>query len=106
MFSTKILLLLLLLSLLILSNHMTYATNAQRKKRRRQYTVSKRYCQKSDCANVLDDDPNCIYKCISNDCYQEIYANEPLEPGEIDFQRDKLFQNCYRTERIQNMKKN
>lgn len=40
---------------------------------------------------------NCALKCISKRCYDEIYAFDPLEEGEID-QRLNSFKGCYLTE--------
>lgn len=40
---------------------------------------------------------NCAHKCISKRCYEEIYAFDPLEDGEID-QRLNSFKGCYLTE--------
>ena len=30
---------------------------------------------------------NCIHQCISPQCYQNIYAKNPLEDGEYDYNR-------------------
>jgi hypothetical protein len=37
---------------------------------------------------------NCILKCLSKKCYEEIYLADPLEEGEID-QRLNSFKGCY-----------
>jgi len=53
-------------------------------------------CQaKEECVSFNSDidRENCIYKCISNKCYQQIYAFNPLEEGEID-QRITSFKGC------------
>jgi hypothetical protein len=40
---------------------------------------------------------NCLLKCISRNCYSEIYEFDPLEDGEID-QRLSSFKGCYSAE--------
>ena len=40
---------------------------------------------------------NCLLKCVSKNCYAEIYSFDPLEDGEID-QRLTSFKGCYSTE--------
>jgi hypothetical protein len=37
---------------------------------------------------------NCVRRCISNLCYQNIYENDPLERGEIDV-RAIQFKSCW-----------
>lgn len=50
---------------------------------------------KTECFNVdAIDKQNCILKCISRKCYDEIYASNPLEEGEID-QRYTSFKGCF-----------
>jgi hypothetical protein len=39
---------------------------------------------------------NCIIKCVSKICYDEIYEFDPLEEGEVD-QRALSFKGCYAT---------
>lgn len=41
---------------------------------------------------------NCIYNCASAKCYKEVYGDVPLEDGEIDFHRYRLFTLCSRQE--------
>jgi len=45
-----------------------------------------------------DDDPNCLLRCMSANCFQEIYGANELEPGEIDADRRKQFASCLRAE--------
>eukprot|EP00045_Choanoeca_perplexa_P001589 m.20767 g.20767 ORF g.20767 m.20767 type:complete len:130 (-) comp11051_c0_seq1:230-619(-) len=35
----------------------------------------------------------CSRKCVSSDCYHELYAPDPLEPGEVDV-RSNSFKGC------------
>lgn len=39
---------------------------------------------------------NCIYKCSSPVCYESVYGKEPIEDGEIDHHRYRLFSLCVR----------
>ena len=55
----------------------------------------KRECENGDCAGVHEDDrPNCVLRCQSEMCYNEVYMPEELEPGEIDMKRQRTFQTC------------
>lgn len=47
---------------------------------------------------------NCVHECISTTCFREIYAI-PLEPGEIDFDKAKMFQACAENEAMITRKK-
>lgn len=40
---------------------------------------------------------NCVLKCISKRCFEEIYLFDPLEDGELD-QRLNSFKGCYSEE--------
>ncbi len=49
----------------------------------------------------LDDDTrreNCMLRCVSPACYDQVYAADPLEEGELDTTRGRLFRNCVRSE--------
>ena len=55
----------------------------------------KRECEQGDCKEVHEDDRgNCVLKCQSAACYEEIYMPEELEPGEIDLKRQRLYNAC------------
>lgn len=41
---------------------------------------------------------NCIYECVSPKCYSQIYSSDPIEDGEIDYHRYRLFALCVRQE--------
>jgi hypothetical protein len=56
--------------------------------------LRKRECEQ-DCKDVNEDDRgNCVLRCQSEACYEEIYAPEELEPGEIDLKRQRLYNAC------------
>eukprot|EP00602_Paraphysomonas_sp_CaronLab_P008039 CAMPEP_0185036160 /NCGR_PEP_ID=MMETSP1103-20130426/28715_1 /TAXON_ID=36769 /ORGANISM="Paraphysomonas bandaiensis, Strain Caron Lab Isolate" /LENGTH=108 /DNA_ID=CAMNT_0027573583 /DNA_START=18 /DNA_END=344 /DNA_ORIENTATION=+ len=63
-------------------------------------------CEKFECSyTVLDEAMNCINNCTSPMCYQEVYGSSPLEDGEVDDKRNRLFTACLRKE-SKNMKRN
>ena len=37
-----------------------------------------------------------IVQCLSPECYEAVYAKEPLEDGEIDKKREQEFTKCLR----------
>lgn len=58
----------------------------------------KRECEEQ-CAAVHEDDRlNCVLRCQSEACYEQVYASNELEPGEIDLGRQRQFQSCVNTE--------
>ncbi|QDZ20670.1 hypothetical protein HOP50_04g31920 [Chloropicon primus] len=40
---------------------------------------------------------NCVLLCVSPECYEKIYGSDPLEEGELDTTRGRLFRTCVRT---------
>ncbi|KAJ1451247.1 hypothetical protein M885DRAFT_530139 [Pelagophyceae sp. CCMP2097] len=42
----------------------------------------------------LVDGSNCVHECVSGPCYAAVYAQEPLEDGEVDSKRSRAFTNC------------
>ena len=73
--------------------HYSYSRSGQNENR---FKAQSNKCEfKTDCADLSSaDKKNCIYSCISKKCYDEIYASDPLEEGEID-QRFNSFKGCY-----------
>lgn len=53
-------------------------------------------CQNdSECALMIPEESlNCVNQCVSPTCYVQIYHEEPLEAGEIDFPRAQAFDAC------------
>lgn len=50
------------------------------------------------CLNVdFEEKQNCILQCISEKCYGEIYAWNPLEEGELDL-RQNSYKGCLKVE--------
>ena len=75
----------------------------------RQYKQKKAECEQTVCHITqynVDEIQNCINKCISESCFQSIYAAEPLEDGEIDMARLKQFTLCARRDlKVDRLKK-
>lgn len=63
-------------------------------KARRKECTAERECA----ALHPDENDNCVNKCTSKACFAEVYASEPLEPGEIDMPRWRSFERCVRQE--------
>ena len=56
-------------------------------------------CEKNECSSYhIDEGMNCVNKCTSELCYNQVYSEEPLEDGEIDMVRSKKFTDCVRKE--------
>lgn len=76
---------------------------SQSQKNRRWDRVWK--ARRKECASIgecaalhPDENDNCVNKCTSTACFDEVYASEPLEPGEIDMPRWRSFERCVRQE--------
>ena len=65
----------------------------------RMAATRKKECEQVTCADADPDDgelprENCIQQCLSAECYQQVYAGNELEPGEIDTKRSREFTQC------------
>ena len=70
---------------------------AKNQNRDRAFRARRRECETQTCSGMQPGtNMNCVNKCISESCFDEIYAEEPLEDGEVDSKRSRLFQNCAR----------
>ncbi|GMH32294.1 hypothetical protein BSKO_00128 [Bryopsis sp. KO-2023] len=103
---------LFILALLVV--HPAYAKTTKKKRERRkakrldkQLKQKKISCASSvqvsqasdlDCEGPHLDIENCVLRCVSEHCYQKIYAHEPLEDGEVDLSREAAFKLCGREE--------
>ena len=58
------------------------------------FRTKKSECLRTTCKDWNKDDDNCAYKCISDQCYEQIYSSNPLELGEIDKAREDRFVTC------------
>ena len=59
----------------------------------------KKECEQTTCATADADDAvmprdNCVLQCQSAECYQQVYADNELEPGEIDTKRSREYNQC------------
>ena len=51
------------------------------------------------CAPLIPEESmNCIHRCVSVRCFNEVYGKEQLEPGEIDLPRAEAFEDCVAAE--------
>jgi hypothetical protein len=56
-------------------------------------------CEKDICSGFIPEESmNCVFLCVSPACYENIYAIDPLEDGEIDIPRAKEFEQCVKDE--------
>lgn len=64
---------------------------------------------KQKCASLesckLDNTENCVNRCLSEACYTAVYAADPLQPGEIDKKRARLFSDCQKSEERESRKR-
>jgi hypothetical protein len=68
--------------------------------RDRAYRSKKRECEASGPCAGRDAAvaANCVNACISPACFEAVYAEEPLEDGEVDAKRSRSFLGCVRKE--------
>jgi hypothetical protein len=52
-----------------------------------------------------EEGQNCINRCVSEECFDEIYALDPLEDGEVDLERGRVFTACVRRKYREGRKK-
>eukprot|EP00928_Gymnodinium_smaydae_P094740 TRINITY_DN8003_c0_g1_i1.p1 TRINITY_DN8003_c0_g1~~TRINITY_DN8003_c0_g1_i1.p1 ORF type:complete len:148 (+),score=32.08 TRINITY_DN8003_c0_g1_i1:215-658(+) len=56
-------------------------------------------CAKTACKHIhTDENDDCLAKCVSEKCHAEIYASDPLEPGEINKEKGTMFNKCVKEE--------
>mmetsp|Transcript_28405 Transcript_28405/g.49998 ORF Transcript_28405/g.49998 Transcript_28405/m.49998 type:complete len:128 (-) Transcript_28405:252-635(-) len=94
-----------LLWALVLTALLGVTKGAGRKKVSRMISQRKTNCAMGKCLGLQEADPNCELKCISEDCFQEIYGSNELEPGEIDSKRNQQFMRCAKRELNERLKK-
>jgi len=65
----------------------------------RSVQAKRRDCERGSCQTGPEDDRgNCVLRCQSALCFQKIYGEEELEPGEIDPRRSRTFTACLNAE--------
>ncbi|CAE8618839.1 unnamed protein product [Polarella glacialis] len=63
-------------------------------------------CARNDCKGFHNDEnEDCISQCVSQVCYDEVYASEPLELGEVDRAKGIRFNTCVRRQQEDEAKK-
>lgn len=97
--AVKILLVLIILFLLpkLVTGHRNSRTRTKRMDTELRST--RVLCEKDICSGFIPEESmNCVFLCVSPACYENIYANTPLEDGEIDIPRAKEFEKCVKDE--------
>lgn len=70
-------------------------------RRDRAWKAKKAECEDKQCGHlIIEESYNCVNQCTSSFCYDEIYANDPLEDGELDYDREREFITCLRKEQM------
>lgn len=65
----------------------------------RVWKMKKTSCEEDQCSHFIKEEAyNCVNNCTSPSCYEEVYSANPLEDGEIDSERNRLFVSCLRKE--------
>eukprot|EP00161_Ancyromonas_sigmoides_P006736 TRINITY_DN177_c2_g1_i1.p1 TRINITY_DN177_c2_g1~~TRINITY_DN177_c2_g1_i1.p1 ORF type:complete len:121 (-),score=28.64 TRINITY_DN177_c2_g1_i1:82-390(-) len=60
------------------------------------FRSAERHCLDGNCSFLGPEHAvPCVRQCVSGECYNEVYGTDPLEPGEIDTERGRLFKNCF-----------
>jgi len=58
--------------------------------------------KKQECSRLevckFDETDNCLNRCISERCFELVYGDDPPEPGQVDKQKFKSFNDCLRNE--------
>jgi len=95
--AVKILLVLLILFLL---PKLVDGRNSRRKRTEQDVRNSRKLCEKEACRHLVPEESlNCVFECMSSSCYEQIYASNPLEDGEIDVSRARDFNSCVKDEK-------
>mmetsp|Transcript_52769 Transcript_52769/g.107657 ORF Transcript_52769/g.107657 Transcript_52769/m.107657 type:complete len:126 (-) Transcript_52769:145-522(-) len=54
-------------------------------------------CERDVCTGLQNEVKlTCTYRCISPECYEEVYSKDEIEEGEVDTERGRLFSACFR----------
>jgi hypothetical protein len=51
-------------------------------------------CKSNHCVKRQSDE-NCIFKCVSEICYEEVLENHLFELGEINYDLKSRFERCF-----------
>jgi Domain of unknown function (DUF4787) len=101
-FVVKILLILVILLWLLPLVESATSNQKMKKQRRRAEVVlaeTRLICEHGTCGQwIPEESMNCVQLCLSPACYQQVYVDMPLEDGEIDVDRAKIFEKCVKEE--------
>ena len=72
-----------------------YYSYRKKQKNERKIRYMRQDCERKEECLITSglDQTNCIRKCMSKDCFDELYGSDPLEEGEIDV-RFNSFKGC------------
>jgi len=79
-----------------------YYSYRKKQKNERKIRYLRQDCERQEeCLGAAGlEQTNCIRKCMSKECFEELYGSDPLEEGEIDV-RFSSFKGCI----LQNIKR-
>ena len=88
------------------SRHPPSGGNGRRQRNELRLRNLRLQCQNDGACALLvpEESLNCVNQCLSHDCYEQIFAQDPLEDGEIDVVRGQQFEDCVKEE-LRNLKK-
>ena len=73
------------------------AAKRRNKKFEKEFRILQNACalEKTKCGSLIpEENLNCVNLCISSKCYDSIFAQSPLEDGEVDYFRERAFKKC------------
>mmetsp|Transcript_33340 Transcript_33340/g.65041 ORF Transcript_33340/g.65041 Transcript_33340/m.65041 type:complete len:143 (+) Transcript_33340:203-631(+) len=54
-------------------------------------------CERTQCRGMLGEErQTCTYRCMSPNCFHEVYAHDELEEGEVDTERARQYAFCFK----------
>mmetsp|Transcript_92634 Transcript_92634/g.135398 ORF Transcript_92634/g.135398 Transcript_92634/m.135398 type:complete len:124 (-) Transcript_92634:204-575(-) len=63
----------------------------------RELRTRRNECEKDVCTGLSGEGKmTCAYRCISPECFDEVYAKDEIEEGEVDTERGRQFSSCFR----------
>ena len=89
-----------LLVIMALAGAILVSSKTPRQKRLdRSLTEARRDCERKTCIHLPEHEAtNCVNECLSPACFAQVYGEEPLEPGELDHARFRVFNACTKRE--------
>ena len=96
--------------LIAVPNHRSWCTSSPLRARclKRRTSQDKDYreaygvceAEQNKCGQIKPETakPPCVLRCMSAKCYQQIYGQDELEEGELDYTRRREYKTCFRKE--------